>query len=70
MGADNGDGNAIRAPIIGRIAKVFVNEGDTVAKGDRIAQGVVAPVWQARFEVVEELASSGRGPGGFGSTGS
>ena len=28
---------AIRAPIIGRVAKVFVSEGDSVAKGDRIA---------------------------------
>jgi 3-methylcrotonyl-CoA carboxylase alpha subunit len=32
-----GDGGSIRAPIIGRVAKVFVKEGDTVAKGDRIA---------------------------------
>ncbi len=34
---DNGDGSAVRAPIIGRVAKVFVKAGDTVAKGDRIA---------------------------------
>ena len=27
----------MRAPIIGRVAKVFVAPGDTVAKGDRIA---------------------------------
>jgi 3-methylcrotonyl-CoA carboxylase alpha subunit len=32
-----GDGAAVRAPIIGRVAKVFVAQGDTVAKGDRIA---------------------------------
>ncbi len=32
-----GDGASIRAPIVGRIAKVFVRAGDTVAKGDRIA---------------------------------
>jgi 3-methylcrotonyl-CoA carboxylase alpha subunit len=32
-----GDGTAVRAPIIGRVAKVFVAPGDTVAKGDRIA---------------------------------
>ena len=32
-----GDGSAVRAPIIGRVAKVFVAQGDTVAKGDRIA---------------------------------
>ena len=34
---DNGDGCSVRAPIIGRVAKVFVKAGDTVAKGDRIA---------------------------------
>ena len=32
-----GDGTAVRAPIIGRVAKVFVAQGDTVAKGDRVA---------------------------------
>src|SRR5690606_16501103 len=32
-----GDGAGIRAPIVGRIAKVFVKPGDAVAKGDRIA---------------------------------
>jgi 3-methylcrotonyl-CoA carboxylase alpha subunit len=36
-GEDAGDGSAVRAPIIGRVAKVFVAPGDTVAKGDRIA---------------------------------
>jgi len=34
---DAGDGSTVRAPIIGRVAKVFVAQGDTVAKGDRIA---------------------------------
>jgi 3-methylcrotonyl-CoA carboxylase alpha subunit len=32
-----GDGGSIRAPIIGRVAKIFVEVGDAVAKGDRIA---------------------------------
>ena len=36
-GDEAGDGTAVRAPIIGRVAKVFVTQGDTVAKGDRIA---------------------------------
>jgi 3-methylcrotonyl-CoA carboxylase alpha subunit len=36
-GEDDGDGSTVRAPIIGRVAKVFVKEGDAVAKGDRIA---------------------------------
>src|SRR5262249_31890725 len=34
---DNGDGSSVRAPIVGRVAKVFVKAGDTVDKGDRIA---------------------------------
>lgn len=41
----------------------------TVKKGDRIAQMVVAPVFQARFERVDELSDSERGDAGFGSTG-
>ena len=42
----------------------------TVQPMDRIAQLVVVPVMQVQFEVVEEFASSARGAGGFGSTGS
>ncbi len=40
-----------------------------VKRGDRIAQLVLAPVTRAHFEVVQELAETGRGHGGFGSTG-
>jgi 3-methylcrotonyl-CoA carboxylase alpha subunit len=36
-GDQAGDGSAVHAPIIGRLAKVFVRQGDTVAKGDRVA---------------------------------
>lgn len=36
---------------------------------ERIAQLVIVPVVQARFEVVEEFGASERGAGGFGSTG-
>jgi 3-methylcrotonyl-CoA carboxylase alpha subunit len=36
-GDQAGDGRAVHAPIIGRLAKVFVRQGDTVAKGDRVA---------------------------------
>ena len=39
------------------------------AAGDRIAQLVVSPVCRARVELVNELPSSERGAGGFGSTG-
>ena len=36
--ADDGDGSGtIKAPISGKVAKVFVTKGATVAKGDRIA---------------------------------
>ncbi len=34
---DAGDGSSVRAPIIGKVAKIFVKAGDAVAKGDRIA---------------------------------
>ncbi len=40
-----------------------------VRHGDRIAQCVVAPVVQARFEAVDTLGITDRGTGGFGSTG-
>jgi dUTP pyrophosphatase len=36
---------------------------------ERIAQLVIVPVVQVRFNVVDEFASSDRGSGGFGSTG-
>ncbi|MDQ2735424.1 MAG: dUTP diphosphatase, partial [Pseudomonadota bacterium] len=41
----------------------------TVQPLERIAQLVVVPVVQARFHVVESFDESGRGGGGFGSTG-
>jgi dUTP pyrophosphatase len=37
--------------------------------GQRVAQLIVTPVQQARFELVEELDVTERGEGGFGSTG-
>jgi dUTP pyrophosphatase len=40
-----------------------------IRKGDRIAQGVLAPVYRASFEVADELSETERGAGGFGSTG-
>jgi dUTP pyrophosphatase len=41
----------------------------TILPGDRIAQMVVVPVVQARFEVVEAFSPTGRGLGGFGHSG-
>ena len=40
-----------------------------INSGDRIAQAVIVPVFQAEFEVVEELDKTARGSAGFGSTG-
>ena len=41
----------------------------TVRPGDRIAQLAVMPVVQAELERVDSLDDTGRGTGGFGSTG-
>ncbi len=41
----------------------------TVQPMERIAQMVIVPVVQARFQRVEAFAASSRGEGGFGSTG-
>ena len=41
----------------------------TIQPGERIAQMVLVPVVQARFEVVESFDPSARGSGGFGHSG-
>jgi dUTP pyrophosphatase len=42
----------------------------TIRPGDRIAQAVFLPVVRPRFRIVEEFSvATGRGSGGFGSTG-
>ena len=41
----------------------------TVNPGERIAQMVILPVVQAKFEVVSEFEESKRGAGGFGHSG-
>jgi dUTP pyrophosphatase len=56
----------------GPLGVLLVNLGSepyVVAHGERIAQMIVAPVVQARFALVETLDETGRGDGGFGSTG-
>lgn len=40
-----------------------------IKKGDRIAQGIIAPIVKANFIEVKELSETERGAGGFGSTG-
>lgn len=63
----------IDADYRGPLGVILVNLGAepfVVKHGARIAQAVVAPVVQAVFEVVDTLSDTGRGAGGFGSTGS
>ena len=47
----------------------FGTEGYWVQKGDRIAQGILAPYLRAEFHPAEKLSETTRGEGGFGSTG-
>lgn len=51
------------------ITKPVKYEVIEIKKGDRIAQGVIAPVETANFVEVDKLSESDRGIGGFGSTG-
>lgn len=53
----------------GRIGNITHGEVITINRGDRIAQGVINAVPQAKFNVVDELNDTERGNGGFGSTG-
>jgi dUTP pyrophosphatase len=56
----------------GPLGVLLINLGAepfTVQHGERIAQMIVAPVVQARFEVAQGLSDTDRGAGGFGSTG-
>lgn len=41
----------------------------TLQPMERLAQLVIVPIQQVRFDVVDEFADSARGAGGFGSTG-
>ena len=56
----------------GEIKVVQINLSEdkfTVKNGERIAQMVICPIEQVSVEEVEELPETGRGTGGFGSTG-
>jgi dUTP pyrophosphatase len=56
----------------GEVKVLLANLGDSpfvITNGDRIAQLVVAPVCQAVFSRTDSLDDTGRGAGGFGSTG-
>ena len=54
---------------IGVILVNLSNETFTVENGERIAQLVIAKHERADWQQVEELSSTERGAGGFGSTG-
>ena len=56
----------------GEITVVLHNHGtaaQSIACGERIAQMVITPVLTPAYEEAEELSDTGRGQGGFGSTG-
>ncbi|MCY6382840.1 dUTP diphosphatase [Hoeflea prorocentri] len=56
----------------GEVQVLLINHGSeafTIERGMRIAQMVIAPVVQARIEERTLAGETGRGSGGFGSTG-
>jgi dUTP pyrophosphatase len=62
----------IDADYRGEVKAALINLGRrpvSVARGDRIAQLIIAPVTQAQLLEVEQLPPSERGAGGFGHTG-
>lgn len=62
----------IDADYRGEVKILVVNLGDTpyrIEPGSRIAQWIVSPVQLPVWDEVDTLAESGRGSGGFGSTG-
>ena len=62
----------IDADYRGEIKVILINLGPKpfkVEKGLRIAQMVVCPVVQAQLKEVDDLSTTERGKGGFGSTG-
>ena len=62
----------IDADYRGEIKVILVNlsnEPFTIEAGERIAQMIVARYEQIEWEAAEELSSTERGAGGFGSTG-
>lgn len=71
IGLPNAPGT-IDADYRGEIGVILINWGDApveITRGMRIAQLVVAPVTRAVFVDADDLGSSVRGTGGFGSTG-
>lgn len=62
----------IDADYRGEIGVLLINlshEDVLIESGERVAQMVVAPFVQAALKLTTELSETGRGDGGFGSTG-
>lgn len=62
----------IDADYRGEVSVILINHGSEpfrIKRGDRIAQMIVAPVTQAQLVEVAVVTDTGRGAGGFGSTG-
>ncbi len=62
----------IDADYRGEIMVLLINLSDTafdIAHGERIAQMIVSPYQQVRWQAVESLSETERGAGGYGSTG-
>ena len=62
----------IDADYRGEIGAILINHGDedfVIERGMRIAQLIVAPVSQVAWAEIDNLSETGRGAGGFGSTG-
>lgn len=56
----------------GEVKVILINLGEApfaIARGERIAQLVPAPVQRATLAIVDALDNTARGSGGFGSTG-
>lgn len=67
----NGPGT-VDADYRGEVKVILINHGDapfTIARGDRIAQLVVAPVTVVTLVAADVLPETVRGAAGFGSTG-
>lgn len=62
----------IDADYRGEIKLIMINFGSepfVIQRGERVAQMVVSKVERVHFQLVEELAETQRGTGGFGHTG-
>lgn len=62
----------IDADYRGELKVILINhaaEPFVIARGERIAQLVIAPVMRAVWQMVDALDETNRGSGGFGSTG-